>query len=169
MTQERPHYDSRKATSAIKSWLNPLWTSDTIWCLRCGFTLVKVMAYYLIGAQLARLANCSQCCLIFDWNSRNQLKWKLSKNTTIFIQKKAFQYAVCKMGAIWFQLQCLDKKFLVLGKWGIDFTNYKHQYQSTHNIDRLMQERHNSSALAMELCLSCTNPSICHCTIACKS
>ena len=29
-----------------------------------------------------------------------------------------------------------------------------------HYIDGLVQERHNSSALAMELCLSCTNPSV---------
>ena len=28
-------------------------------------------------------------------------------------------------------------------------------------MDGLMQERRNSSALAMELCLSCINPSIC--------
>ena len=27
-------------------------------------------------------------------------------------------------------------------------------------IDRLVQEKRNSSALAMELCLSCTNPSM---------
>ena len=33
-------------------------------------------------------------------------------------------------------------------------------------IDGLVQERHNSSALAMELCLSCTNPSICLCSIS---
>ena len=31
---------------------------------------------------------------------------------------------------------------------------------STHNFDGLVQERRNSSALAMELRLSCTNPSI---------
>ena len=31
-----------------------------------------------------------------------------------------------------------------------------------HNIDRLEQERRNSSALAMKLRLSCTNPSICN-------
>ena len=30
------------------------------------------------------------------------------------------------------------------------------------NIDMLGQERHNASALAMELCLSCTNPSQCN-------
>ena len=29
-----------------------------------------------------------------------------------------------------------------------------------HNIDGLVQERRNSSALAMELCFFCTNPSI---------
>ena len=29
-------------------------------------------------------------------------------------------------------------------------------------IDGLVQERHNSSALAMELSLSCNNPLICH-------
>ena len=28
------------------------------------------------------------------------------------------------------------------------------------NVDGLVQERRNSSALAMELCLSCTNPSM---------
>ena len=32
----------------------------------------------------------------------------------------------------------------------------------TNHIDGLVQERHNSIALAMELCLSCTNPSICN-------
>ena len=29
-----------------------------------------------------------------------------------------------------------------------------------HHLDGLVQERRNSSALAMELCLSCINPSI---------
>ena len=32
--------------------------------------------------------------------------------------------------------------------------------QYMHYIDGLVQKRCNSSALAMELCLSCTNPSI---------
>ena len=30
------------------------------------------------------------------------------------------------------------------------------------HIDKLVQERRNSSALSMELCLSCTNPLICY-------
>ena len=33
-----------------------------------------------------------------------------------------------------------------------------------HHFDGLVQERRNSSALAMEFRLSCTNPSILHCT-----
>ena len=38
-------------------------------------------------------------------------------------------------------------------------TIYLHVPVSLH-IDRLVQERHNSSALAMEMRFSCTNPSI---------
>ena len=34
------------------------------------------------------------------------------------------------------------------------------QFKLPKQIDGLVQERHNSSALAMELRLSCTNPSI---------
>ena len=33
--------------------------------------------------------------------------------------------------------------------------------QLSHHIDGLVQERHNSIANTLELCLSCTNPSIC--------
>ena len=39
------------------------------------------------------------------------------------------------------------------------------QVDATH-IDGLVQERRNSSALAMELRLSCTNPSICYSSIS---
>ena len=44
-------------------------------------------------------------------------------------------------------------KETILTRWGLD------------NIDGLVQERRNSSALAMELRLSCTNPSICSHTL----
>ena len=33
-------------------------------------------------------------------------------------------------------------------------------FLKVYHIDGLMQERHNSTANALELCLSCTNPSI---------
>ena len=41
----------------------------------------------------------------------------------------------------------------------------KLQYIHLHaHIDGLVQERRNSTANALELCLSCTNPSICNST-----
>ena len=43
--------------------------------------------------------------------------------------------------------------------WRI-WVNVSHESKSTHDIDGLVHERRNSSALAMELCLSCTDPLI---------
>ena len=42
----------------------------------------------------------------------------------------------------------------------LGFTCANGDCQCWYHIARLVQERHNSSALAMELCLSCTNPLI---------
>ena len=42
----------------------------------------------------------------------------------------------------------------------LSFSCFASDFQKTY-IGGLAQERHNSIALAMELCLSCTNPSIC--------
>ena len=44
-------------------------------------------------------------------------------------------------------------------KWP-NFQEPRYSNQNIH-INGLVQERHNSTALAVELCLSCTNPSIC--------
>ena len=41
----------------------------------------------------------------------------------------------------------------------LDIMQTETKVRSEH-IDELVQERHNSSALAMELCLACTNPLI---------
>ena len=43
----------------------------------------------------------------------------------------------------------------------ISHDSYVTSLYCTHYIDGLVQERRNSIALAMELRLSCTNPSIC--------
>ena len=43
----------------------------------------------------------------------------------------------------------------------VQFVHLDIQMVLNHHIDGLVQERRNSSALAMELRLSCTNPSIC--------
>ena len=50
-----------------------------------------------------------------------------------------------------FELQFKFSRYLSLYYTGVPL----------YHIDGLVQERRNSSALAMELCLSCTNPSIC--------
>ena len=44
--------------------------------------------------------------------------------------------------------------------WSIYFNDYFLAFM-VHDVDGLMQERHNSIANAMELRLSCTNPSMC--------
>ena len=51
---------------------------------------------------------------------------------------------------LWFWIQNMEQNLIIHA--GI--------YNFDVHIDGLVQERHNSSALAMELCLSCTNPSI---------
>ena len=43
--------------------------------------------------------------------------------------------------------------------YSLDVCPITMHYNYTHEIDGLVQERRNSSALAMELRLSCTNPS----------
>ena len=54
-------------------------------------------------------------------------------------------------------VHCLyDEKFLHFN-W---ITAFENRLLLLSYIDGLMQERRNSNALAMELCLSCTNPSI---------
>ena len=51
---------------------------------------------------------------------------------------------------MWYTINC-----------GINHTDALASFVVHYQIDGLMQERHNSIALAMELCLSCTNPSKC--------
>ena len=46
--------------------------------------------------------------------------------------------------------------------WLFDLTNMGIMCSQHPYIDGFVQERRNSSALAMELRLSCTNPSICN-------
>ena len=43
----------------------------------------------------------------------------------------------------------------------VQFPVYPYKLKVMYNIDGLVQERHNSIAKALELHLSCTNPSIC--------
>ena len=66
-------------------------------------------------------------------------------------------------------IQSMCKFQLIQGYWCVDGICRLHfivpdNMVNWPDIDGLVQERHNSSALAMELCLSCTNPSIWHIT-----
>ena len=61
------------------------------------------------------------------------------------------------MGEVWAILEVTkDNKY----KYFLKICNMKLSLKSIHYIYGLVEERHNSSALAMELRLSCTNLSI---------
>ena len=50
-----------------------------------------------------------QCRNIVNWILRNKLKWNLNQNSYIFIQENAFENVFCKMTAILYQPQCVNK------------------------------------------------------------
>ena len=59
-------------------------------------------------------------------------------------------------------LQCIKQIYIYLLTLEISMCIYIYVYIHIHSNDGLMQERRNSIANALELHLSCTNPSICH-------
>ena len=103
--------------------------------------------------------------IIFNLTIRNILEWNFNRNSYIFIQGNAFANAVCEMAAILSRPQCVNQHntsqergsrmchILYCCGYMIIVGGYVH-------IDGLMQERRSSSALAMELRLSCTNQAI---------
>ena len=81
--------------------------------------------------------------------------------------KSTFKHNVCKIPAILFQPQwdkwCTDAtkgQGMEYQQWSDKNSSTPVKMQQGLHIDGLVQERCNSSALAMELRLSCTNPSI---------
>ena len=54
---------------------------------------------------------------------------------------------------------CMGNELYIMPPWQISCTPYSSNAWNPSQIDELVQERRNSSALAMELRLSCTNPS----------
>ena len=89
----------------------------------------------------------------------NKNQWTLNQNTS-FIQENALESYVCKILTILLFLNVSTvtpiQGMLAHHSRGQQhlLSVCKHMYQ----IDGLVQERRNSSALAMELCLSSTNP-----------
>ena len=87
----------------------------------------------------------NQCWLV-ELTLRNRFQWIFKENTRFFNQENVFRNVIWQMAAI---MSMPDS--LCWSKW------YPPTL-TTNQFDRLMQERRNSSALAMELRLSCTNP-----------
>ena len=79
---------------------------------------------------------------IVSWTLGNKL-WKPNRNLYIFFQENAFENVIWKMTAIFLSLNMLKPMM----------TQFSLGY-----IYELVQDRRNSSALAMQLHLSCTNP-----------
>ena len=105
------------------------------------------------------------------WTLRNKLQWNSNQNTAIFIQENVLEKVICKMVAILSRLRWVDKDFSILTMKPIrGHVTFNYILKIHVNLysdatlesyyDGLVQERHNRSALAMELRLSCTNPSI---------
>ena len=107
------------------------------------------------------------------------IQWNINQNSCDFIQENSFENVLWEMAAILSWPQCVNVAWhdvtLAIQRTGL---HNRHPLDSTNrqlsscmsgylqdHIDRLVQERRNSSALAMELRLSCTKPSIsCHAT-----
>ena len=117
----------------------------------------------------------NQCWNIVNSNLRNKFWWNFKWNSYIFSQENAFENVVYEMAAslsgpqyidatvhlksyahgshfvvVWYR-SCLHDHILQGHFIGIGTIIY---------IDGLVQERHNSSTLALELHLFCTNPLI---------
>ena len=88
----------------------------------------------------------------YPWYNLREPKGPLSFNEAPRnIQDNFDSYAKLVQVMAWCHLRHCVRKSIPNTKSILHFTN----------INGLVQERYNSSALAMELCLSCTNPSIC--------
>ena len=110
-------------------------------------------------AWLAQSHYLNQCWNIVNWTLTNELQWNCNRNSYIFIQENAFEnYVVWKMAAILSHLNVLK-----IGHPWIQFTGawassrlpwleeWWQEWRALLQIDGWVQERCNSSALAMEL------------------
>ena len=114
-----------------------------------------------------------QCWVIISWTLRNKLQWKLNQNVKVFIHENASETSSAK-----WRLFCLGRDELLstisheyvtyhIKRWfyAVPIDSAENNYHiclppAEYHIDGLVQERRNPSALAMDLRLSCTKPSI---------
>ena len=78
--------------------------------------------------------------------------WKIGHHHDCWCLGNAKSHGISSHGIDLFSM--LDNMFV------LNILNWRSQHNSIPDIDGLVEERHNSSALAMELRLSCINPSI---------
>ena len=108
------------------------------WPFKAGWRIYASVNSTVIGAynglspgHRQAIIYMNQWWFIVNWTHRNKFQWNFDKNLQIFIQENEFQNVSCKIP------------------------------QNDSHFDGLVQERHYSIVNALELCLSCTNPSIC--------
>ena len=126
-------------TVSVDCWecINPLWPSDAK-VIGSGNGLLFVVACCSMPCHYL-----NQCWLVVNWIPRNTHCGYMNRNKTIFIHENAFQNVVCKMSAILFS----------------SLNGLRSLTVTVDIIDGWVQERRNSTANALELHLSCTNPS----------
>ena len=133
-------------------------------------SLVQIMACHLFDTRPLSELMLPYCQL----DPRNIFQWNFIQNSKVFIQGNALENVALKMADILSRPQCVNRwKALSKAKYSSKIrgrpTNERVYFSCFvmfccgsiwDHFDGLVQERRNSSALAMELRLSCTNPSI---------
>ena len=112
---------------------------------------------------------------IVNPNLWNKLQWNLKQKSHIFIQENVFENAVRKI-AILFRPQCVNSLVRCSRSWLMRSSTKNDLFvripmklpsigtrMENKLYCRVSARKTNASVLAMELCLSCTNPSIWHC------
>ena len=148
--------------------INSLWSSDIIWWPRSGSTLSQVTACCLTVPS----HYLTQCWLIDGFCGNHKLP------VPSLYMNDVYEYinTVCRWTSARpsanndSAVDVIINGLMKLGYFSIHqtITEYLQGWliiiqtlimTSTEEIDGLVQERHNSGSLAMELCFSCTNPS----------
>ena len=88
-------------------FINSLRPGDVKWHQGPWLKLIQVMACCLRTPR----HYLEQYWLIVSWTLRGKHQWILDQNKMIFIQENAFRNIVCKISAVLFRPQCVDKVY----------------------------------------------------------
>ena len=113
--------------------------------------------------RLVQIMAClNQCWFIVKWTLRNKLQWNFSQNSSFFLKKMQLKISPAKWWPFCFGLRVSWSKYSE-ENWPCYkrtplYNSILYQVTTKEHVDGLVQERCNSSALAMELRLSCPKP-----------